>query len=210
MDYSLYLVTNSEILKNIELSKAIEQAIKGGVSVVQLREKELDYEQFLNLAKSIKKITDYYNIPLIINDNIKIAKEVNSSGVHVGQDDDSLVKARSILGKDKIIGVSVSNETQAKNAQDSGADYVGIGTVFFTSTKEDIKQPIGLSGLKKIANQITIPKVAIGGINLQNVKDIMSCGVDGVAVISAILASENIQLTSSQFQQRIKQNAKNS
>lgn len=205
MDYSLYLVTNSEILKETKLSKAIKEAIKGGVSVVQLREKKMPYNEFLNLARKIKKITDYYNTPLIINDNIKIANEIDANGVHVGQNDDTLTKAREILGRDKIIGVSVSNLIEAKKAQIGGANYVGIGTIFFTSTKEDIKKPIGLNGLKKIASETPIAKVAIGGINLQNVQDVMSCGVDGVAVVSAILSSDNIAETSSQFLEKIEE-----
>lgn len=204
IDYSLYLVTNRETLGGKDLFEAVEEAIKGGVSIVQLREKELSDKEFLHVAKKMKKITDFYQVPLIINDNIKIAKEIDASGVHVGQDDERLEKAREILGKDKIIGVSVGNEFEAIKAQEGGADYVGIGTVFFTPTKKDIKKPIGLKHLETIANAITIPKVAIGGINLQNLKEVMHSGIDGVAVISAILASGDIQKISKEFKGKIK------
>ncbi len=205
MNLSLYLVTNQDILKQKSILKAIKQAIKGGVSVVQLREKELDYKDFLRLAKKVKKLTDKHRIPLIINDNIKIAKKINASGVHIGQNDEGIKKARKIL-KNNIIGVSVQNKKRAKKAQKLGADYLGIGTIFATSTKKDTKKPIGLKKLKKIASSVTIPKVAIGGINLKNTKSVMKCGVDGVAVVSAILASKNIKKTSKRFRKLIDSN----
>ncbi len=205
IDYSLYLVTDRKCLGKRDFLKSIEEAIRGGVSVVQLREKELGFEEFLNLAKKLKILTDRYKIPLIINDNVKIAKQVDCAGVHIGQDDESLQNARKILGDKKIIGVSVGDENEALMACEGGADYLGIGTVFFTPTKKDIKTPIGLKGLKNIANISPIPKVAIGGINLENLKETMECGIDGVAVISALLTSTNIELTAEQFYKTIKE-----
>lgn len=203
IDYSLYLVTNREVLGERDFFLSVEEAIKGGVSVVQLREKKLNSHEFLQVAKKLKTLTDKYQIPLIINDNVHIAKSIDCAGVHVGQDDESLVNARGILGSGKIIGVSVGNEKETKEAIKNGADYLGIGTVFFTPTKEDIKEPIGLEGLRKIAKLSPIPTVAIGGIDLKNCKEVMGCGVDGVAIISAILSKKNIQEVSKKFKKEI-------
>lgn len=205
IDYSLYLVTNRDILENIDLISAIEEAIKGGVSIVQLREKNLEYDEFLALGKKVKKLTDSYSIPLIINDNIQIAKQLNCTGVHIGQDDEKLQTARQILGEDKIIGVSVSTIDEANRAIKNGADYLGIGTVFFTSTKKDIKTPIGLKGLKKVVECSSIPSVAIGGIDKQNLNSVLECGVDGVALISAILQNNSIKKSSKNLKNMIKE-----
>ncbi|WP_300356436.1 thiamine phosphate synthase [Fusobacterium sp.] len=193
IDYSLYLVTDRDILGERDLCKAVEDSIKGGTTIVQLREKFIDDEKFLQIAKEVQKITKKYNVPLIINDNIKIAKEIDAEGVHIGQSDDSLEKAREILGKNKIIGVSVGSIEEALKAQAGGADYLGIGTIFYTGSKKDINEPLGIENLKNIVDAIKIPSVAIGGIHLDNVKDVMNTGVDGVAVISEILGKEDIK-----------------
>lgn len=193
IDYSLYLVTDRDILGERDLCKAVEDSIKGGTTIVQLREKFIDDEKFLEIAKEVQKITKKYNVPLIINDNIKIAKEIDAEGVHIGQSDDSLEKAREILGKNKIIGVSVGSIEEALKAQAGGADYLGIGTIFYTGSKKDINEPLGIKNLKNIVDAIKIPSVAIGGIHLDNVKDVMNTGVDGVAVISEILGKEDIK-----------------
>lgn len=193
IDYSLYLVTDRDILGERDLCKAVEDSIKGGATIVQLREKFIDDEKFLQIAKEVQKITKKYNVPLIINDNIKIAKEIDAEGVHIGQSDDSLEKAREILGKNKIIGVSVGSIEEALKAQAGGADYLGIGTIFYTGSKKDINEPLGIKNLKNIVDAIKIPSVAIGGIHLDNVKDVMNTGVDGVAVISEILGKEDIK-----------------
>lgn len=193
IDYSLYLVTDRDILGERDLCKAVEDSIKGGTTIVQLREKFIDDEKFLEIAKEVQKITKKYNVPLIINDNIKIAKEIDAEGVHIGQSDDSLEKAREILGKNKIIGVSVGSIEEALKAQAGGADYLGIGTIFYTGSKKDINEPLGIENLKNIVDAIKIPSVAIGGIHLDNVKDVMNTGVDGVAVISEILGKEDIK-----------------
>ena len=192
IDYSLYLVTDRDILGGRDLCKAVEDSIKGGATVVQLREKFVSEEKFLEIAKVTKK----YNIPLIINDNIKIAKEIDAEGVHIGQSDESLEEARKILGKNKIIGVSVGSVEEALKAERGGADYLGIGTVFYTGSKKDINEPLGLENLKIIADSIKIPSVAIGGIHLNNVKEVMKTGVCGVAVISEILGKEDIEKAS--------------
>ncbi len=192
VDYLLYLVTDREILGNRDLNKAVEDSILGGVTIVQLREKFISDEEFLQIAKNLKEVTDKYNIPLIINDNIHIAKEIDAAGVHIGQSDENLKEAREILGPNKIIGVSVKTIEEAKEAEKGGADYLGIGAVFFTGSKKDINKPIGIEGLKNIVENVNIPNVAIGGIHLDNAKDIMATKTNGVAVISEILGKENI------------------
>ena len=192
IDYSVYLVTDRGILGNRDLYKSVEESILGGVTLVQLREKNLNDDEFLKIAKNLKKITDKYNIPLIINDNVKVAKLVNADGVHIGQSDEELTEARKELGDDKIIGVSVSNIEEALKAQKDGADYLGIGSIFFTGSKKDINVPIGIENLKKIVDSISIPNVAIGGIHLDNISDVIKTGVDGVAVISEILGKKDI------------------
>lgn len=193
IDYSLYLVTDRDILGQRDLCKAVEDSIKGGATIVQLREKFISDGEFLKIAKELQKVTKKYNIPLIINDNVKIAKEIDAEGVHIGQRDETLEEARKILGEDKIIGVSVGSLEEAEKAEKGGADYLGIGAVFFTGSKKDINEPLGLKNLKKITDSISIPSVAIGGIHLDNVKEVMNCGVDGVAVISEILGKDDIE-----------------
>lgn len=193
IDYSLYLVTDRDILGKRDLYKAVEESIKGGATVVQLREKFIDDDKFLEIARELQKVTKKYNIPLIINDNVNIAKIIDAEGVHIGQSDETLEEARKILGKDKIIGVSVGSLEEAEKAEKGGADYLGIGAVFFTGSKKDINKPLGLENLKKIAESVKIPTVAIGGIHLDNVKEVMASGVDGVAVISEILGKEDIE-----------------
>lgn len=193
IDYSLYLVTDRYFLKDISLKKAVEESILGGATFVQLREKDISSRQFYQYAKEVKEVTDYYKIPFVINDRIDIAQAVDADGVHLGQKDLPLEIARKILGKEKIIGISTGNVEQAIEAEKNGADYIGIGTVFFTGTKKDINVPIGLDRLREIASKVAIPKVAIGGINENNTKDVITSGVDGVAVISAILGKEDIR-----------------
>ena len=151
IDYSVYLVTDRDILKGRDLCRAVEESILGGVTLVQLREKFIGDEEFLKIAKDVQKITKKYNIPLIINDNIKIAKMIDAEGVHIGQSDESLEEARKELGAGKIIGVSVGSLEEAEKAEKGGADYLGIGTVFFTGSKKDINEPLGLEKLEKIA-----------------------------------------------------------
>lgn len=199
IDYSLYLVTDRSFLKDKSIKEAVEEAIKGGVTLVQVREKDASSRDFYNVALEIKQVTDKYKIPLIIDDRVDIAQAVDASGVHLGQNDLPLKKAREILGAEKIIGISVGSVSEAKEAEIGGADYVGIGTIFFTGTKKDIKTPIGIEGLTEIVKSINIPSVAIGGINQDNVKEVLSSGTDGVAVISSILGRDNIKKAAEEF-----------
>ncbi|HEY5576490.1 MAG TPA: thiamine phosphate synthase [Clostridiaceae bacterium] len=189
----LYLITDRRFLKGRSLNEAVEAAILGGVTIVQVREKDISSRQFFEITRSVKQVTDYYNIPLIINDRLDIAQAVGAAGVHLGQSDLHLLDARRILGQGKIIGISAGNTAEAAEAEKNGADYLGIGAVYPTDSKSDADEPIGLGGLRNVVSSITIPSVAIGGINRGNVGDIFGAGVNGVSVISAILDNEDIR-----------------
>ncbi|MDF2880704.1 MAG: thiamine-phosphate diphosphorylase [Clostridiaceae bacterium] len=195
VNYKLYLVTDRDLLKNIDICTAVEQAIQGGVTLVQLREKELSSLEFYNTAIEVKKVTDKYNIPLIINDRLDIALAVDAAGVHVGQSDIPAAIARKLIGPDKIIGVSTATVEESIEAEKNGADYVGVGAVFPTSTKLDARA-VTVDILKKIKKCIKIPVVAIGGISENNVQSLRAANIDGVAVVSAILGKQDIKTAS--------------
>lgn len=196
IDYKLYLITDRGFLKGRSLKSCVEAAIKGGVTLVQVREKNASTREFYEVAKEVQEVTLKYNIPLLINDRIDIALAINADGVHLGQGDMPIELARKILGENKIIGISANNKKEALEAQNNGADYVGLGPVFYTGTKKDINEPTGLTGLNKIAKSINIPSVAIGGINKENAKSVLEAGVNGLSVISAILGSDDIEKAS--------------
>ncbi|AJD30602.1 MULTISPECIES: thiamine phosphate synthase [Clostridium] len=194
LNYELYLITDRRFLKGRELKKVVEDAILGGVTIVQVREKDVSTREFYNVAKEVKEVTDHYKVPIIINDRLDIAQAINAHGVHLGQKDMHLNIARRILGKDKIIGISVGNVKEALEAENNGADYLGIGTIFPTGSKKDVDAIIGIDGLSKIKNNISIPSVAIGGINKTNFKDVLNTGIEGISVISAILGEDDISI----------------
>jgi len=196
VDYSLYLVTDRGILKGRDIFKAVEDAILGGVTLVQLREKDISSLDFYNIALKMKKLTSSYNIPLIINDRLDIALAVDADGLHIGQEDLPLEVARKLLGPGKILGYSVSNVEEAVRGQAGGADYLGAGAVYPTGSKADAGTPIGIEGLKEIKKSVLIPVVGIGGISVNNIEEVKNSGVDGISLISAILGSEDIQGTS--------------
>lgn len=188
----LYAVTDRFWLNGKTLYEQVEEAIKGGVTFVQLREKDMDEEGFLKEAIQIQKLCRKYNIPFVINDNVEIAKKINADGIHVGQNDMKAEKVRDVLGEDKIVGVSVQTVEQAKNAEKDGADYLGVGAVFPTGSKPDADS-VSFETLKAICQAVNIPVVAIGGIGTENVLKLHGSGISGIAVISAIFAAEDIQ-----------------
>ena len=192
VDYSLYLVTDRDVLVDTDIYTAVEEAIKGGVTVVQIREKSVGTLEFYNIAVKIKTITDKYKIPLIINDRIDIAQAIDAAGVHLGQSDMPMGIARRILGDNKIIGVSTSRVMQAQRAMTQGADYVGVGAMFPTTTKGDA-DAVSVKVLKDIKEGISIPVVAIGGINEKNVDLLKIANIDGIAVVSDILGKKSIK-----------------
>ena len=174
----VYAVTDRTWLNGQTLEEQVEQTIKGGATLIQLREKELENDAFLEQAIKIKKITDKYHIPFIINDNVEIALAVNADGVHVGQKEMEAGEVRKKMGENKIIGVSVQTVEQALLAQKQGADYLGVGAVFSTSTKLDASE-VSLETLQQICKAVSIPVVAIGGITAKNVLQLKKSGIDG-------------------------------
>lgn len=190
IDWSIYLCTDRDLSVNMSIEECTELAIQGGVTVVQIREKNCSGREFFNRALVLKKITKKNKIPLIVNDRADIAAAIDADGVHVGQKDLPCSAVRKILGEKKIIGVSASTVELAIQAEADGADYLGVGAVFGTSTKSDAKK-ISLDTLKKIRRAVKIPIVAIGGINRENLSAVKATGVDGVAVVSAIVSAKN-------------------
>lgn len=191
INYELYLVTDQFDLEEKDFLTVIEEAILGGTSIVQLREKESSTLDFYNLAHKCKKITDKYDVPLIINDRIDVAMAVNAAGVHLGQSDMPCTIAREIMGPDKIIGISTHTYKQSLKAQEEGADYLGVGAIIPTPTKTDADIAVH-EELIKIRDNIDIPTVAIGGINKSNIKKIVNTyNFSGAAVVSAIMLSDN-------------------
>lgn len=187
----VYAVTDRSWLNGQTLESQVEQAIQGGATFIQIREKQLNDTDFLEQAKKIKKITNQYHVPFVVNDNVSVAIAVDADGVHVGQKDMEAGEVRKKLGQNKIIGVSVQTVEQALSAQKNGADYLGVGAVFSTSTKLDASE-VSFETLKQICNAVDIPVVAIGGINAQNILQLKKSGIDGVAVVSAIFAQKDI------------------
>ena len=191
-DYSLYLVTDRRLMSTKTLGEAVEQAIAGGCTLVQLREKEISSLDFYVLASEMKKTTDRYGIPLIINDRIDIAMAVDAAGVHIGQKDIPADIARKVIGKDMLLGVSATSVTEAVNAAIAGADYLGVGAMFQTGTKPDAGF-VSMEELGRIRRAVDIPIVVIGGISRENAMLFQPMGIDGLAVVSAVIAQPNIK-----------------
>lgn len=191
-DLLLYAVTDRHWLNGETLYSQVEKALKGGATFIQLREKKLDEFSFLEEAKEIQKLCKEYNVPFVINDNVEIAKEINADGVHVGQSDMEAQNVREILGDDKIIGVSAQTVEQALLAEKHGADYLGVGAVFKTGSKDDAEE-VSHDELERICKAVSIPVIAIGGITHDNVKELAGRGIVGIAVISAIFAQNDIE-----------------
>ena len=188
----LYAVTDRSWLRGQTLFEQVEQALAGGATLVQLREKELEEDAFMREAVDMAKLCHRYGVPLLINDNVEIARRSGADGVHVGQDDMGAASVRSILGSDMIVGVTAKTVGQALCAQEAGADYLGSGAVFGTSTKLNAK-PMDKALLRSICNAVSIPVAAIGGINRSNIAELAGTGIDGVAVVSGIFAAADIE-----------------
>ena len=203
-DMLLYAVTDRAWLNGATLESQVEQALKGGATFVQLREKELDEETFLEEAKKIKKLCGKYHVPFVINDNVDIALAVDADGVHVGQSDMEAGKVREKLGPDKIIGVSCKTVEQALLAKKHGADYLGVGAMYPTGTKKDATA-VTPAALSEICHAVDIPVVAIGGINNDRLEPLKGTGVDGVAVVSAIFAAEDIEKAAKELKEAVRE-----
>lgn len=189
-DVLLYAITDRQWLNGRTLASQVEEVLKNGATFLQLREKHLKHDELVREAITIKEIAAKYNVPFVIDDDVYAAREADVDGVHIGQSDTDYKRARNILGRDKIIGMTAHNLKEAIAAQNVGADYIGVGAVFTTSTKKDTV-PMSFATLKEITDNITIPVVAIGGINHNNILELKGSGIDGVAVISALFAQKN-------------------
>jgi len=198
-DYRLYLVTDPRLNRGYSVLEQVRLALQGGVRIVQIREKELPENDFIQLASEALKLTRAAGAFLIINDAVRVAHAIGADGVHLGQGDMALRDARRVLGEDAIIGVSVKTVREALEAEKGGADYIAVNGVFPTATKGDLGYLPGLEGVAKIRQCASIPLVAIGGINLQNCRSVIEAGSHGIAVVTAITMSDDIPATCRAF-----------
>lgn len=192
IDYTLYLVTDRDIMSADSIESAVESSIRGGCTVVQLREKTASSLEFFNYAGRVKQITDRHGVPLIINDRVDIALAVGAAGVHVGQSDLPVAEVRKLIGPDKILGASASDLDAAMAAAAEGADYLGVGAMFATNTKSEADLT-SMDELRRIRAAVRLPIVVIGGINLKTIPLFRGTGIDGIAVVSAALAEPDIE-----------------
>lgn len=199
----VYAVTDRTWLDGRTLIEVTEQAIAGGATCIQLREKELDKESFLQEAETLKALCESYKIPFIVNDDVDIAVRCEADGVHIGQHDMEAARVRELIGQDMILGVSAQTVEQALKAERDGADYLGVGSVFSTGTKADADD-VSLSELKAICEAVAIPVVAIGGISLDNIVELKGTGIDGVAVVSAIYAAKDPEAAAKKLLESVK------
>ena len=205
-DLSLYLVTDRILSKGRSIEWIVEEAVKGGVTMVQLREKHCPTREFIELAVRLMEKLHLTGIPLIINDRLDIALAANADGLHIGQNDIPYAIARRLLGQDKIIGLSVENMEQVQEANKLDVDYIGISPIFSTKTKNDTMKPFGLEGIRHVKAITCHPAVAIGGINVSNVRQIMEAGANGIAIVSAIMSADDPMKAAQQLKQQIKCN----
>ena len=197
----LYAVTDRHWLNGATLISQVEAALKGGATFIQLREKELDQEHFFEEA--IKELCARYHVPFVINDNVELAKKIGADGVHVGQSDMEALDVRKVLGDDKIIGVSAQTVEQAELAEKHGADYLGVGAVFPTGSKNDATE-VSFEMLQEICEHVHIPVIAIGGITRDNVVELSQSGICGIAVISAIFGQTDIEAATADLKKQTK------
>ena len=206
----LYLVTDRDLALGRSLEEVVSEAVEGGVTIVQLREKNASTGEFIQIASRLKNILKPYNVPLIINDRVDVALAVDADGLHIGQSDMPYNIARKLLGPDKIIGLSVENMDDLLRANKLDVDYVGISPVYGTPTKTDTAEPFGLEGLRAVVRMSVHPTVAIGGMNADTIADAIEAGADGVAVVSAICSAENIRESSAELKAIIDSNVRKS
>lgn len=199
----LYAVTDRHWTGEKNLIQQTEEAIKGGATFVQIREKNLGEQEFEQEAIQLKKLCGKYKIPFVVNDNVQLAKKIDADGVHIGQDDMNPLEARKILGEKKIIGVSAQTVEEAVLAEKQGADYLGVGAVFHTGSKDDAIE-VPPETLKSICKAVKIPVVAIGGITKDNVHELKDSGICGISVISAIFAQKDITAATKDLKERVK------
>ena len=205
IDYSLYLVTDRSLSRGKATLEIVKAGVSGGVTCVQLREKNCSTLEFIEEALFVKKYLKSCNIPLIINDRVDIAQAIGADGVHLGQTDMPLTMAKDILKDSMIIGISVESLEDAIRAEKDGADYIGISPIFATPTKSDTAPPLGLEGLKEISRAVLLPKVAIGGLNIENAGEVILNGASGIAVVSAIVSADDPRKAAEELSYMVKQ-----
>jgi thiamine-phosphate pyrophosphorylase len=193
MDYALYLVTDADLSLGRTHVQVVEAAIRGGVTVVQYREKSACTRRMIEEARGLRQLCKAAGVPFIVNDRIDVALAVDADGVHIGQKDMPAPLARRLIGKRRILGVSAATVDQAQKAEEEDADYIGASPIFATPTKPDASAPLGVEGLRALARAVSIPVVAIGGINAENAGAIIQAGAAGVAVVSAIVAARDVE-----------------
>jgi len=193
IDYSLYLVTDAGLSRGRTHAEVLTAAVRGGVSVVQYREKSGTTRRMVEEARVLRELCRAAGVPFIVNDRIDVALAVDADGVHVGQDDMPASRARELIGRGKILGVSAGTPEEARIAERDGADYIGASPIFATPTKPDAPAPMGIEGLRLLARAVSIPVVAIGGMNEHNARSIIEAGAAGVAVVSAIVGAEDVE-----------------
>lgn len=202
-DLTLYLVAGREALAGRDLVRVVEAALKGGVTLVQLREKEAPREAVIESARALKTLLDQHRVPLIVNDNLEVALAVDAAGLHLGQEDMDPTEARAALGPHKIIGLSAGNPEEAARVDPAVVDYAGCGPAYVTGSKADAGDAIGLAGLTDLRARLALPLVAIGGITAANAADVMTTGVNGVAVVSAICAAPDPEAAARQLRRAV-------
>jgi thiamine-phosphate pyrophosphorylase len=191
IDWSLYLVTDSRQSRGRSNLEIVQAAVRGGATVVQLREKDMATRLLLEEGRKIKEFLDNHHVLFLINDRVDVALALDADGVHLGKDDMPVPVARKLLGDDRIIGMSVEHPDEVESAVRSGADYLAASPIYTTATKPELETGLGLTGLAEIRKRTTLPVIAIGGMNWQTAADVIAAGADGVAVVSAIVAAEN-------------------
>jgi len=205
IDYSLYLVTDRGLARGRSTLDIVKAAVSGGVTSVQLREKDCSTLEFIEQALAIKNFLQARKVPLIINDRLDVALAVTAHGVHLGQNDMPLETARKIAGPSMLIGISAESVQDAVAAENGGADYLGVSPIYTTPTKTDTAPPLGLEGLREIRNRTKLPLVAIGGLNKSNAAEVIRNGADGVAVVSAIIAADDPGMSAKNLKQIIEE-----
>ncbi|WP_368504740.1 thiamine phosphate synthase [Alkalihalophilus sp. As8PL] len=198
-DFKLYSITGEEFHQGRDLIEVMEEAILGGVDIIQLRDKKSKKIDVLKKAQALRELTKKHGVTFIVNDHIDVALAVDADGIHVGQDDLPLKEARKVMGPDKIIGISTHKIEEAREAERGGADYIGVGPIFETKSKEDVVDPVTTAYIQQVAEEITIPFVAIGGIKLHNVDQVLAAGAKRVCMISEIVGADDVRGTCETF-----------
>jgi thiamine-phosphate pyrophosphorylase len=205
LDLTLYVITDRRLASGRSHEEVAREAIAGGATVIQLRDKEASTKELVEIGRRLRRLTAERGVTFIVNDRVDVALAVDADGVHLGQEDMPAALARQLMGPAKVIGVSAGTVEEAKRAEKEGANYLGVGPVYATATKPDAGEPIGVEGLSEILRAVSIPVVAIGGINEGNVEEVVATGADGVAVVSAVVGAQDIEAAARRLHRKIKE-----